>query len=90
MKLLILIILLSFTISAQSQEDCKGTPDTTLIDSLLFNATPDINRSPASLIKDKGQREYQRGCCSWHGGVCGCSYGNIVCCDGQLSPSCGC
>lgn len=33
----------------------------------------------------------RRGCCSWHGGVCGCSEGGrAVCCDGQLSPTCGC
>lgn len=32
----------------------------------------------------------QAGCCSWHGGVCGCSGGRILCCDGVLSPSCGC
>ena len=33
--------------------------------------------------------EQQRGCCSWHGGVCGCSSGGRVrCCDGRLSPSC--
>ncbi len=32
----------------------------------------------------------RRGCCSWHGGVCGCSNGRAVCCDGSLSPSCGC
>jgi hypothetical protein len=32
-----------------------------------------------------------RGCCSYHGGVCGCSAtGRAICCDGQLSPSCGC
>ncbi len=31
-----------------------------------------------------------RGCCSWHGGVCGCSNGRAKCCDGTLSPSCGC
>lgn len=31
-----------------------------------------------------------RGCCSWHGGVCGCSNGRALCCDGQLSPTCGC
>lgn len=30
------------------------------------------------------------GCCSWHGGVCGCDSGRAVCCDGMLSPSCGC
>lgn len=32
----------------------------------------------------------QRGCCSWHGGVCGCSMGSVVCCDGSFSPTCGC
>jgi len=32
----------------------------------------------------------KRGCCSWHGGVCGCSAGRAVCCDGKLSPTCGC
>ena len=32
----------------------------------------------------------QRGCCSWHGGVCGCEGGRKVCCDGSLSPSCRC
>lgn len=32
----------------------------------------------------------QRGCCSWHGGVCGCSLGTVVCCDGTFSPSCTC
>ncbi len=32
----------------------------------------------------------RRGCCSHHGGVCGCSNGRAVCCDGSYSPSCGC
>jgi hypothetical protein len=30
------------------------------------------------------------GCCSWHGGVCGCAGVRAQCCDGTLSPSCGC
>ncbi len=30
------------------------------------------------------------GCCSWHGGVAGCSGGRQVCNDGTLSPSCTC
>lgn len=35
--------------------------------------------------------EARRGCCSHHGGVCGCSSdGRAQCCDGALSPSCGC
>lgn len=32
----------------------------------------------------------KRGCCSWHGGVCGCKNGRAVCCDGSYSPTCGC
>lgn len=49
---------------------------TTLILNLIFN-TETYARS---------------GCCSWHGGVCGCdsSVGRQVCCDGTYSPSCTC
>lgn len=32
----------------------------------------------------------QQGCCSWHGGVSGCSNGQVLCNDGTLSPSCTC
>jgi len=32
----------------------------------------------------------RRGCCSHHGGVCGCKGERAECCDGQLSPTCGC
>ena len=32
-----------------------------------------------------------QGCCSWHGGQCGCTpYGEVRCCDGTTSPSCRC
>lgn len=34
--------------------------------------------------------EEKRGCCSHHGGVCGCQGGRALCCDGTLSPSCSC
>jgi hypothetical protein len=34
--------------------------------------------------------ERGRGCCSWHGGVCGCINGRVLCCDGTLSPTCRC
>lgn len=30
------------------------------------------------------------GCCSHHSGVCGCAGNRAQCCDGTLSPSCGC
>lgn len=32
-----------------------------------------------------------RGCCSYHGGVCGCTkYGKQLCCDNSASPTCTC
>lgn len=32
-----------------------------------------------------------RGCCSSHGGVCGCTkYGKQLCCDNSASPTCTC
>lgn len=32
----------------------------------------------------------QRGCCSHHGGVAGCTNGRVVCNDGSYSPTCTC
>lgn len=45
----------------------------------------------AAILKT-GDKELiaQRGCCSHHQGVCGCSNGRDQCCDGVLSPSCTC
>jgi hypothetical protein len=45
-----------------------------------------------SLIFLPKNTEARSGCCSHHGGVCGCdtSVGTQVCCDGSYSPSCGC
>ena len=34
--------------------------------------------------------EQGAGCCSYHGGVCDCVGGRVVCCDGTYSPSCRC
>jgi hypothetical protein len=44
-----------------------------------------------SIIKD-GNKDLlvQRGCCSHHGGVCGCKSSRVTCCDGSYSPSCTC
>lgn len=36
------------------------------------------------------QSSSKSGCCSWHGGVCGCRAGRVICCDGEESPSCTC
>jgi hypothetical protein len=45
----------------------------------------------ASVPFDVASLESERsGCCSWHSGVCGCAGNRAQCCDGTLSPSCGC
>jgi predicted transporter len=49
--------------------------------------------SGIAVAKEKQQHQNdvaRRGCCSHHGGVCGCSQGRAVCCDGTYSPTCGC
>lgn len=43
-----------------------------------------------AISKIKSEQYERRGCCSHHGGVCGCSGSRALCCDGSLSPSCGC
>ena len=43
-----------------------------------------------SLIAFSSSVYAQSGCCSHHSGVCGCSGGSKLCCDGTLSPSCTC
>lgn len=49
------------------------------------------NKCEMILANGGSQEELARsGCCSHHSGVCGCSGGRAACCDGTLSPSCGC
>ncbi|PTQ86522.1 hypothetical protein [Agitococcus lubricus] len=48
---------------------------------------PFIEKKDQCQLDDKAERS---GCCSHHDGVCGCSGGRAQCCDGSLSPSCGC
>jgi hypothetical protein len=54
----------------------------------------DVSIFDASETSSKPERLLlaRRGCCSWHGGVCGCDSNSnrIVCCDGTVSPSCTC
>ncbi|MCB1214523.1 MAG: hypothetical protein KDK66_03490 [Deltaproteobacteria bacterium] len=60
-------------------------PSSFLIDN---NSTlSEWNLPSLNLTKDEIAR---RGCCSHHGGVCGCQDGRALCCDETLSPSCGC
>lgn len=58
--------------------------------SLNTNKTSDqIQQQSHKQIENK--KYAKRGCCSHHGGVCGCNdSGRQVCCDGSLSPTCTC
>lgn len=55
----------------------------------IFNQACAPNSRVAS---SKTDLQENQGCCSHHGGVCGCSGDGIraMCCDGATSPSCGC
>ena len=72
---------------------------------MLLAATAPVQAAPTSPLKTtpiempadcKGktfasaEEAMQSGCCSHHGGVCGCSGGRKTCCDGATSPSCKC
>jgi hypothetical protein len=47
--------------------------------------------NPDEFRMSKPVQEAKQGCCSHHGGVCGCAVtGRAQCCDGAESPSCGC
>ncbi len=49
-----------------------------------------LGRAQAAAPADAPQIDEKRGCCSHHGGVCGCVDGRQKCCDGNFSPSCTC
>lgn len=55
---------------------------------LIVGAVSLPGNDPAS--RAAAEEAERSGCCSWHSGVCGCSGGRVVCCDGVLSPSCTC
>jgi hypothetical protein len=58
--------------------------------SAAFFAALSLVLLPVSRAAPSPDAPEQRGCCSHHGGVCGCSAGHTTCCDGSTSPSCQC
>lgn len=50
---------------------------------------PKAQRQKSSVKKESVKKSGQ-GCCSHHGGVCGCSNGRSLCCDKTLSATCKC
>ena len=77
MKMFIGILFTTFLLFAENTQKC---------DVLQNNVV-----EKQQISKDTKLEEVkQRGCCSWHGGVSGCSNGRVVCNDGTYSPSCTC
>jgi hypothetical protein len=54
----------------------------------MANPAPDLKLEIVTLKLE--QKIARSGCCSWHGGVCDCIGGRVVCCDGTFSPTCTC
>lgn len=89
--LILFFSLMSFSIFANEKIDLKniGVSNNSLTKatSCYSNLEKELNSLddiyPGLLLA-------QRGCCSWHKGVCGCSMGRTVCCDGTYSPTCRC
>jgi len=81
-----LVVFFCFS-QAIAQQDYSGpscTKDSVSQSSSVFNAPDGENSNHSQLLLAK------RGCCSWHGGVCGCQGGRVVCCDRTFSPTCTC
>lgn len=56
-------------------------------------ALPTAHADPSAAPPSEPERddgESRRGCCSHHGGVCGCGGDTLRCCDGTDSPTCEC
>lgn len=61
----------------------------TIIVVAVASPVPDATLAGSTAAVPDGD-DGTRGCCSHHGGVCGCSAGRTTCCDGQTSPTCSC
>ena len=78
MKKLPILIILLVVLSGFTSLGTKSNTDFKSADTYILSQIEHINQIE------------RRGCCSHHGGVCGCRNGRALCCDGTLSPTCGC
>ena len=80
MRNLVLALFLGITLAM--------VPGTALLEESTVSKTTECQK--LRLAGASSEEIARGGCCSHHGGVCGCSGGRIVCCDGVFSPSCDC
>jgi len=89
--LMTLALAASVSISPLSSQLYKDTLSDKNQESVCLQTSKSECGQTSDIFKSNDAIEVARqGCCSWHGGVCGCSGGRLVCCDGSFSPSCGC
>lgn len=92
--LLIALLLVSGTAIAVDSRSNEDTNNQSIEKSLI--PSQESQQSKCASNKDNlaevdvNKQLERRGCCSHHGGVCGCSSGRAQCCGGSLSSSCGC
>lgn len=83
---LILLFSTTFTVLFMGVNSVSYADDLKV--SELANPAPDLKLEIVTLNLE--QKIARSGCCSWHGGVCDCVWGRVVCCDGTFSPTCTC
>lgn len=86
---LISFVFYSFMGLSSELIDCARTITQQQNEVAVLSIYESLNEEAAENI-DRVARNGNQGCCSHHSGVCGCSGGALQCCDGTLSPTCGC
>lgn len=97
MKKLYYIFIILFTLNAFSvlgqSVDSENNNSVNIENSQEFTPINPACDPEAKALDDSNSQNTlmaRQGCCSHHKGVCGCANGRVACCDGTLSPSCGC
>lgn len=85
MRITVISMLMLFSLAAFAAP--QNTCNTNKLVAFNYQTTTSIKDDMLVLSGKDAERS---GCCSHHGGVCGCTNGRAQCCDGTLSPSCGC
>ncbi len=93
--LILFFLLFAFLNTIWANENCKTslpiTENNNLTNTFLIVENSNNLSEPTPFSrKIFAILDERKGCCSWHGGVCGCTNEKVVCCDRTMSPSCGC
>ena len=93
LNLILTLLLLFYNFSAFAQNDPTADNNLKIHNNQNFTPINPACSSELTILEENSDQNItvaRQGCCSHHGGVCGCSNGRTVCCDSTLSPTCGC